>query len=184
MTSRKNNVLIIFALMIIALNVVTLAQVNSGWKNQPNNEAVLPSYLQEAELSTDNSFVLQAYNDTNLPSLALWDLNVNTTRLVTLLDFGYVTVNDTYSIIKNDNITMPVFRFAFPNIWGRNLVHIQAQTMWTHKNEDDEVDNTGSYKLNNTEVYEEYSNRYYNFYAVKLTPVLNNNSEYTIRVHA
>ncbi|HUT80667.1 MAG TPA: hypothetical protein VMZ29_05625 [Candidatus Bathyarchaeia archaeon] len=184
MTSRKNKVLIIFALMIIALNVVTLAQVNSGWKNQPNNEAVLPSYLKEAELSTDNSFVLQAYNDTNLPSLALWDLNVNTTRLVTLLDFGYVTVNDTYSIIKNDNITMPVFRFALPNIWGRNLVHIQAQTMWIHEDEDGEVDNTGAYKLNNTEVYEEYSNRYYNFYAVKLTPVLNNNSAYTIRVHA
>ncbi len=184
MTSRKNKVLIIFALMIITLNVFTLAQVNSVWKDQPNSDAVLPSYLQEDELNTDDSFTLQAYNDTNLPSLALWDLNVNVTRLVSLLDYGYVTVNDTYTIIKNDNITMPVFRFAFPNEWGRNLVHLQASTMWTHYDEEDEIDNTGAYKLNQTEVYEEYSNKYYNFYAVKLTPVLNNNSAYTIKVHA
>ncbi|MBN1330045.1 MAG: hypothetical protein JXA54_11285 [Candidatus Heimdallarchaeota archaeon] len=184
MTSRKNKVLIFFALLMITLNVVTMVQVNSGWNDQPNNEAVLPSYLQEAELSSDISYILQTYNDTNLPNLALWDLNVNVTRLVSLLDFGYVTVNDTYSIIKNDNITMPIFRFAYPNIWSRNLVHIEAKTMWTHYDEDDEIDNTGAYKLNNTEVYEEYSNQYYSFYAVKLTPVINNNSAYTIRVFA
>ncbi|MHA1211313.1 MAG: hypothetical protein ACTSSH_02520 [Candidatus Heimdallarchaeota archaeon] len=81
MSSRKNKVLIGFALMIITMNIFALTQVNGIWKNDTNNESVLPSYVEEPGLETAN-IIASEYNETNLPSMKLWDLSVNVTSLV------------------------------------------------------------------------------------------------------
>jgi len=73
---------------------------------------------------------------------------------------------------------LPIFRFAYPKIWAKNMVYMIAETMWNAKIDGESI------PLNRTQVYEEYSNEYYHFYAVKLTPALDNSSSYKVRVHS
>ena len=47
MSSRKNKVLLVFALAIISMNILTLLQVNGIMNNQIDNETTLPSYVEE-----------------------------------------------------------------------------------------------------------------------------------------
>jgi len=177
MSSRKNKVLFVFALLVIAINIFTVAQIASEKSNIPSNEAILPSQAEIPELAEITN-VLSDYNETYVPTMSLWDLNINVTRTVRLLDFGYLTINDTYTLIKHDNITMPVFRFAYPKKWNANLVDIQAKTMWDLEDKDG-----NAVPLNKTEVYVEHETTHYTFYAVKLTPVITNSSAYKISVH-
>ena len=149
MPSRKNKVLIVFALMIITMNIFALTQVNGFLKNQ--NESTLPTSVVENQPGIKDDLYRSQFNDTNLPSLSLWDLEINVSRLLKLLDFGYLNVSNTYFIQKNDNITMPIFRFALPKEWSSNLVLIQAYTMY---NKDD----IKKSKMNKTDVYVEYEN--------------------------
>ena len=176
MTSRKNKVLFVFALFVITINLFTVAQIASEKSNIPSNEAV-PSTLNNLSELPEMPPQLSAYNETNVPTLSLWDLTINVTRSVRLLDFGYLTINDTYTIIKHDNITMPVFRFAYPKKWAVNLVDLQAKTMWDVKMHGEQA------PLNRTEVYVEHETTYFTFYAVKLTPVLTNSTAYKININ-
>ncbi|TET30578.1 MAG: hypothetical protein E3J70_04315 [Candidatus Heimdallarchaeota archaeon] len=172
MSSRKNKVLFIFALTIITLNLFALTQISGFANNQSDNETTLPSIDEGITSGIDKPLVLTG-NVSEIPNMNLWDISINVTRSVSLFDFGYFGVNDTYQIEKHDNLTMPIFRFAYPKIWSSNLIYMKARTMWyTEENQ-----------LNDTEVYPEYENEDFTFYAVDLVPALDNSSQYyTINV--
>ena len=119
MSNRKNKVLIVFALMIITMNIFALTQVK-GFRNGEQDEplTILSSDIQPRN---DGLTLLPQYNDSNLPSLSLWDLDINITRRISLKNFGYINVTDTFFIQKNDNITLPVFRFAYHTEWSEKM---------------------------------------------------------------
>ncbi|NHJ46759.1 MAG: hypothetical protein FK733_03125, partial [Asgard group archaeon] len=169
----KNKVLIVFALMIITMNIFALTQV-TGFRDT-EFESTLPTSVAETQPGNNDVLFTSQYNDTNLPSLSLWDLDINVTRFIQLNDFGYLTVKDFFTIQKNDNITMPIFRFALPKEWSSNLVHIEAKTMFDTVEVED---------FNQTEVYVEYENDYYTFYAINLIPAITNDTIYQVRTHA
>ncbi|MCE7746665.1 MAG: hypothetical protein GPJ52_16175, partial [Candidatus Heimdallarchaeota archaeon] len=172
MSSRKNKVLLIFALTIITMNIFALTQISGFANNQSDNETILPS-IDEGMPSGIDKPLIPTGNVSEIPNMNLWDISINVTRSVSLFDHGYFGVNDTYQLEKHDNLTMPIFRFAYPKIWSSNLVIMKARTMWyTEENQ-----------LNDTEVYAEYENEDFTFYAVDLVPALTNGSQYyTINV--
>ncbi len=174
MSSRKNKVLFIFALTIITMNIFALTQISGFANNQSDNETTLPLIDQGITSGIDKPLVPTG-NVSEIPNMNLWDISINVTRSVSIFDFGYFGVNDTYQIEKHDNLTMPIFRFAYPKIWSSNLIYMKARTMWyTEENQ-----------LNDTEVYPEYENEDFTFYAVDLVPALDNSSQYyTISVFA
>ncbi len=173
MSGRKNKVLLVFALAIITLNMITLFQVNGIMNNQIENDTILPSYVEETNIGDTSPFVPNSAGS-DYPNLSLWDLDINVTRAVKLHEFGYLTINDTYVINKNDNITLPIFRFAYPKSWGINLVSIKGKSMYDAED----------VPLNDTEVFKEYDTEYYSFYAMNLIPALENSSDYKINVQA
>ena len=173
MSGRKNKVLLVFTLAIITLNMITLFQVNGIMNNQIENDTILPSYVEETNIGDISPFVPNSVGS-DYPNLSLWDLTINVTRSVELHEFGYLTINDTYVINKNDNITLPIFRFAYPKNWGVNLVSIKGKSMYDAED----------VPLNATEVFKEYDTEYYSFYAMNLIPALENSSDYKINVHA
>jgi hypothetical protein len=167
MSSRKNKVLFIFALTIITMNIFALTQISGFTNNTFENETTLPS-IDEGMPSGIDKPLIPTGNVSEIPNMNLWDISINVSRSVSLFDFGYFGVNDTYQLEKHDNLTMPVFRFAYPKVWSSNLVYMKARTMWY----------TEANKLNNTEVYVEYENEDFTFYAVDLVPALDNSSQY------
>ncbi|MHA1532735.1 MAG: hypothetical protein ACTSR6_12140, partial [Candidatus Heimdallarchaeota archaeon] len=174
MSSRKNKVLLIFALTIITMNIFALTQISGFANNQSDNETTLPSIDEGITGGIDKPLVPTG-NVSEIPNMNLWDISINVTRSVSLFDFGYFGVNDTYQLEKHDNLTMPIFRFAYPKIWSSNLIIMKARTMWY----------TSENRLNDTEVYVEYENEDFTFYAVDLVPALTNSSQYyTISVFA
>ncbi|NHJ33190.1 MAG: hypothetical protein FK732_10025, partial [Asgard group archaeon] len=174
MPSRKNKVLFVFALLIISMNLFTLTQISGFNNNQFDNETIPPSTNEGAFSGIDTSLI-PTVNVSEIPTMDLWDISINVTRKVNLYDFGYIGVNDTYQLIKHDNLTMPIFRFAYPKEWTTKLVSVRARTMWYIENS----------PLNDTEVYVEYENEDFTFYAVDLVPALDNSSQYyTVNVFA
>lgn len=167
MSSRKNKVLFIFALAIITMNLFALTQISGFANNQSDNETTLPSIDEGITGGIDKPLVPTG-NVSEIPNMNLWDISINVTRSVSLYDFGYFGVNDTYQLVKHDNLTMPIFRFAYPKIWSSNLIIMKARTMWY----------TAENRLNDTEVYVEYENEDFTFYAVDLVPALTNSSQY------
>lgn len=167
MSSRKNKVLFIFALTIITMNIFALTQISGFTNNTFENETTLPS-IDEGMPSGIDKPLVPTGNVSEIPNMNLWDISINVSRSVSLFDFGYLGVNDTYQLEKHDNLTMPVFRFAYPKIWSSNLVYMKARTMWY----------TEANRLNDTEVYVEYENEDFTFYAVDLVPALDNSSQY------
>jgi hypothetical protein len=156
------------------MNIFALTQV-SGFKDN-RYETTLPTSVVENQPGMDDELYTSQFNDTNLPSLSLWDLEINVSRFIQLRDFGYLQVNNTYTIQKNDNITMPIFRFALPKEWSSNLVLFKAYTMY------DTVESLKEF--NKTDVYVEYENDYYTFYAIDLVPAITNDTIYKIETHA
>lgn len=167
MSSRKNKVLFIFALTIITMNIFALTQISGFANNQSDNETTLPSIDEGINSGIDKSLVPTG-NVSEIPNMNLWDISINVSRTVSIFDYGYFGVNDTYQIEKHDNLTMPIFRFAYPKIWSSNLIVMKARTMWY----------TSENRLNDTEVYPEYENEDFTFYAVDLVPALDNSSQY------
>ena len=174
MSSRKNKVLFIFALTIITMNLFALTQISGFANNQSDNETTLPSINEGITGGIDKSLVPTG-NVSEIPNMNLWDISINVTRSVSIYDHGYFGVNDTYQLEKHDNLTMPIFRFAYPKIWSSNLIIMKARTMWYEEEN----------QLNDTEVYAEYENEDFTFYAVDLVPALTNSSKYyTISVYS
>ena len=174
MSSRKNKVLFIFALTIITMNLFALTQTSGFANNQSDNETTLPSINEGITGGIDKS-LMPTGNVSEIPNMNLWDISINVTRSVSLYDYGNFGVNDTYQLEKHDNLTMPIFRFAYPKVWSSNVFYMKARTMWY----------TDENQLNDTEVYAEYENEDFTFYAVDLVPALTNSSQYyTISVFA
>lgn len=172
MSDRKNKVLIVFALMIITMNIFAMTQVK-GLRYGEQDESIITSSASDIQPGNDGPLLLPQYNDSNLPSLSLWDLDMNITRRISLHNYGYITVTDSFSIQKNDNLTMPIFRFAFPSEWSSKLVNIKAETMY---------ETSGA--LNQTEVFVEYKNSEYTFYCLNLIPAITNDTNYQVIIHA
>ncbi|NHK32833.1 MAG: hypothetical protein FK730_15905 [Asgard group archaeon] len=171
MSNRKNKVLIVFALMIITMNIFALTQVK-GLRYGEQDESIITSSTSEIQPGNNGLTLMPQFNDSNLPSLSLWDLDINMTRRISLQNFGYINVTDTYFIQKNDNITLPIFRFAFPNEWSSKVVYISAHTMY-------DIDKG----INQTKVFVEYENDEYTFYGLNLIPALINETIYKVIVH-
>ncbi|MCK5182878.1 MAG: hypothetical protein KAQ95_01145, partial [Candidatus Heimdallarchaeota archaeon] len=167
MSSRKNKVLFIFALTIITLNLFALTQISGFANNQSDNETTLPSINEGITGGIDKS-LMPTVHVSEIPNMNLWDISINVTRSVSLYDYGNFGVNDTYQLEKHDNLTMPIFRFAYPKVWSSNVFYMKARTMWY----------TDENQLNDTEVYAEYENEDFTFYAVDLVPALTNSSQY------
>ncbi|MHA1433656.1 MAG: hypothetical protein ACTSO7_07410 [Candidatus Heimdallarchaeota archaeon] len=173
MPGRKNKLLFIICILIVSMNVFAITHVVATANNQIEgnttsvNTMVAPT-IEDAFMP----FVPSAEDD--IPDLKVWDLEINVTRVIKLHDFGYITINDTFSIIKQDNLTLPIFRFAYTNDWVEKMNTIEGRTMWDIE----------GLQRNATTVSEEYKNDNYTFYVMALNPVINNNSKYTISVQA
>ncbi|MHA1557007.1 MAG: hypothetical protein ACTSPM_08760, partial [Candidatus Heimdallarchaeota archaeon] len=107
-----------------------------------------------------------------IPSLKNWDLSINTSGIIRHYDYGYITINDNITLINNDNLSLPIFRFAIPQHLAVNLVAISAGSMW------EEFD----VELNSTNVEIEYQDGNFTYYIMALNPVVNNDSLYKIQI--
>jgi len=154
------------------MNIFAMTQVK-GLRYGEQDESALTSSISDTQPGIDGTVFLPQYNDSNLPSLSLWDLDINVTRSISLKNYGYIVVSDIYSIQKNDNLTLPIFRFALPSVWSSKLVNIKAQTMYDTSN-----------TLNQTEVFVEYKNSDYTFYGLNLIPALTNETKYKVSVQS
>lgn len=155
------------------MNALAITHVVATANNQIDGNA--PSVNTKVAPTAEDylmPFVPSAEDD--VPNLDVWDLEINVTRVFKLHDYGYITINDTFSILKKDNLTLPIFRFAYSNDWSENLVRIQGRTKW---------DLEGA-QSNATEVTEEYKTDDFTFYVMALNPAINNNSKYIINVEA
>lgn len=170
MSNRKNKVIIIFSIMLIAMNLFALTQT-AAIKNDKfdgNMDSYLPASTLNNDLPKDNPVFINS-----IPSLRDWDLKINVTRWIELHDFGYITVNDNYTIVKNDNTTLPLFRFAIPNEMAVNLVQIDGGSNWKE---------SGA-ALNSSKIDQEYKDEQFTYYVMQLNPPVTNNSEYIVQVH-
>ncbi|MFW9923554.1 MAG: hypothetical protein ACFFDW_09755, partial [Candidatus Thorarchaeota archaeon] len=170
MSNRNNKVIIIFSIMLIAMNLFALTQtlatnnqfggtMKTALPGNASNEALLP--LEPTS------------NGGSVPNLDAWDLTINVTREIEIHDYGYLTVNDNFTIINNDNVTLPIFRFAIDNELVGQLIRIEASSMWLSAN----------HKLNNSQAEVEYQDDQFTYYVMNLNPIVNNNSKYVIKVH-
>lgn len=172
MSSRKSNVIIIFTIMLIAMNLIAVTQMIATNNNQfdgDNNPYSLVDTSNEAILPQDSS--MEAISE--IPSLKNWDLSINTTRIIRHYDYGYLTINDNITLINNDNLSLPIFRFAIPQHLAVNLVEISAGSMWVES----------GVALNSTNVEIEYQDGNFTYYVIALNPAVNNDSLYKIQIH-
>jgi hypothetical protein len=154
------------------MNIFAMTQVK-GFRYGNQDEPLASSSFSDIQPGFDGLTLLPQFNDSNLPSLSLWDLDINVTRRISLRNFGYINVTDTFFIQKNDNITLPIFRFAYPVEWSEKVVYIKAHTMY----------DIGK-GLNQTDVFVEYENSEYTFYGLNLIPAISNETEYKVIVHS
>ena len=173
MPSRKNKVLFIFCILIVTMNVFAITYVVATTNNQiDGNTASVDTAVAPTDEGQLMPFIPSAEDD--IPNLDVWDLEINVTRIFKLHDYGYISINDTFTIIKQDNLTLPIFRFAYTNDWAEKLVEIRGSSMW----------DIAGMKRNITIVSEEYKNDGFTFYSMNLNPVINNNSKYVVSVNA
>jgi hypothetical protein len=155
------------------MNVLAITHVVATTNNQIDGNT--PSVVTEVAPTVEDTlmpFVPSAVDD--VPNLDVWDLEINVTRVFKLHNYGYITVNDTFTIIKKDNLTLPIFRFAYSNDWKDNLVQLSGSTKW---------DVEGLHK-NASVITEEYVTEDFTFYVMSLNPVIDNNTKYLISVEA
>ncbi len=172
MSNRKSNVIIIFTIMLIAMNLIAVTQMIATNNNQfdgDNTPYSLVDASNEAIVPEDPS--LKATSE--IPSLRNWDLSINTSRIIRHYDYGYLTINDNITLINNDNLSLPIFRFSIPQHLAVNLVEISASSMWA------EFD----VPLNSTNVEIEYQDGNFTYYIMALNPIVNNASLYKIQIH-
>ncbi|MHA1244256.1 MAG: hypothetical protein ACTSP7_06735, partial [Candidatus Heimdallarchaeota archaeon] len=173
MPNRKNKVLFIFCILIVSMNVLAITHVVATTNNQIDGNT--PSVVTEVAPAVEDSlmpFVPSAVDD--VPNLDVWDLEINVTRVFMLHDYGYITINDTFSIIKQDNLTLPLFRFAYANDWKDSLVKISGSSMWDIE----------GLQRNTSVITEEYVTEDFTHYVMSLNPVIDNNTKYFISVEA
>lgn len=154
------------------MNLIAVTQLIATNKNQfdgDNNQTSLADASNEAIFPQNP--LMEATSE--IPSLRNWDLSINTTRTIRHYDYGYLTINDNITLTNNDNLSLPIFRFAIPQHLAVNLVEISAGSMW---------DGFGV-ELNSTTVEIEYQDGNFTYYVMALNPVVNNDSLYTIQIH-
>ncbi|NHJ03606.1 MAG: hypothetical protein EAX90_02195 [Candidatus Heimdallarchaeota archaeon] len=172
MTSRKNKVIIIFSMMLIAMNLFAVTQAIATNTNFLDGKNYLPSSnVDVMEEYLPSNPVIAAEDE--IPNLNNWDLSINVTRKIKVHDFGLLTVNDTFYVINNDNITLPLFRFAIPNYLVDQMGELYGGAI--------REDLDKSY--NRTEIQVEFRSDNFTFYKMDLTPPITNSSRYKINIH-
>ena len=158
--------------MLIAMNLFALTQVIGTNTNYYEGETNLPSTQVSVMEDIISSDPIISYDD-QIPSLKNWDLSINATRKIEVHDFGLLTVNDTFTIKNKDNVTLPLFRFAIPNILVEELGEIYGGSVWADADE----------PYNKTTIEVEYVNHNFTFYKMYLNDPVTNGSLYKINVH-
>ncbi|HUU78233.1 MAG TPA: hypothetical protein VMX55_07780 [candidate division Zixibacteria bacterium] len=171
MTSRKNKVVIIFSMMLIAMNLFAVTQAIATNTNFFDGENYLPSSnVDVMEEYLPSNPVIAAEDE--IPNLNNWDLSINVTRKIQVHDYGLLTVNDTFYVINNDNVTLPLFRFAIPNYLVDQMGELYGGAI--------REDLDASY--NRTEIAIELRSDNFTFYKMELTPPVTNSSRYKINI--
>lgn len=154
------------------MNLIAVTQMIATNNNQfdgDNNPYSLVDTSNEGILPQD--LIMEATSE--IPSLKNWDLSINTSRIIRHYDYGYLTINDNITLINNDNLSLPIFRFAIPQHLAVNLVEISAGSMWAESN----------IELNSTNVEIEHQDGNFTYYIIALNPAVNNDSLYKIQIH-
>ncbi|TFF85250.1 hypothetical protein EU523_00120 [Candidatus Heimdallarchaeota archaeon] len=172
MTQRLDKAVIIFIMTILALNSVFVGQMiisQTNGNSVPTENTDLSSAASEEDTSSIPYITADA-----IPNLSAWNLTINATRIIKLLDFGTLLLNDSFSIINNDNVSLPYFRFAMPNDWAKNMQAIYGYTMWANR----------SIPFNHSRVLSEAQDDQFTYYKLDLNPILDNSSRYIVNIQS